>query len=69
MIVRSIVIEQVYEFQIVSFSTFVIVVIVSGSDLDGSGTEGHVDSDGVGDDGESTIEEGVFDEFTVEVLW
>ena len=49
-------------------SNLIIVRIVRGRDLDCSGTELHVDGDGVGDDGEAPGEEGVEGEFAVEVL-
>jgi len=65
----SVVVEKVDELEVVPLSTLVIVVVVSRSDLDGSGSEGHVDGDGVGDDGDSSSrDEGVDGELSVEVL-
>lgn len=49
--------------------SFIIVRVVRGCHFDGSGTELHVDGDGIGDDGETAVgDEGMNGEFTVEVL-
>jgi len=65
----SVVVEKIDKLEVVPLSTLVIVVIVSRSDLDGSGSESHVDGDGVGDDGNSSSrDERVDGELSVEVL-
>lgn len=67
-IVRSVVVHQVDEFQVVPLAAFVIVVVVRRGDLDGTGTKGHVDGDRVADDGDPSVNEGVFGELAVEML-
>lgn len=68
LIVRAIVIHQIDELQVVSLTTLEIVGVVGGRNLDGTGTEFHVDSDGIRDNGDSAAIEGMNDEFAMEVL-
>jgi hypothetical protein len=68
LVVCSIIVHQVDELEVVPLSTFVIVRVVSGGNLYGTGSESHVDGDGIGDDGESSVDEGVFDVLANEVL-
>ena len=66
---RPIIIQNIDELQIMPLADLVIVLIVCGGDLDRTGTELHIDDDGVGDDGEAAVgDEGVLEEFTVKVL-
>lgn len=66
---RTVVVKDVDELEVVSSSALVIVLVVRRRDLDGSGSKGHVDGDGVGDDGDASLrKEGVDDELAVEVL-
>jgi hypothetical protein len=67
LVVGTIIIHQVDEFEVVSLTALEIVRIVGGSDLDGSRTEFHIDRNGVGDNGDSAAVEGVNDKFTVEM--
>ena len=67
-VVSSVVVHQVDEFEVVPLSTFVIVRVVCGSNLDRSGSESHIDSDTVGNDRESSIDEGVLDVLSDQVL-
>jgi hypothetical protein len=68
LVVGSVVVHQVDEFQVVPLSTFVVVVIVGRGDLDGTGTESHVDGDGVADDGDSSVDEWMDGKLAVEML-
>jgi hypothetical protein len=43
-------------------------VIVGGGNLDGTGTESHVDGDGVADDGDSSVDEWMDGKLAVEML-
>jgi hypothetical protein len=67
LVVGTVIIHKVDELEIVSLTTLEIVGVVSWSDLDSTSTKRHVDSDRVGNDGDSTAIEWVNDEFTVEV--
>jgi hypothetical protein len=67
LVVGTVIIHEVNELEIVSLTTLEIVRVMGWSDLDRTGTKRHVDSDRVGDDGDSSAIEWVNDEFTVEV--
>ena len=67
LVIGTVIIHKIDEFEVVSLTTLEIVGVVSWSDLDSTSTEGHVDSDRVGDDGDSTAIERVNDVFTVKV--
>jgi hypothetical protein len=67
LVVCTVIVHEVDEFEVVSLTTLEIIGVVSWSDLDGTSTERHVDSDGIGDDGDSTAVEWVNDEFAMEV--
>lgn len=68
LVVGTVVVHQVDKLEVVPLSAFVIVGVVSGSDLDGSGSESHVDGDVIGNDGESSVDERVFDVLSDQVL-
>ena len=51
-----------------SNTNFIIVGIVRGSDLHGTGPELHVDGNGISDDRQTSIKEGMNREFAMEVL-
>jgi hypothetical protein len=68
LVISTVIIHQVDEFQLVAHTTLEIVGIVCGGDLDGTGTERHVDSDGIGNDGYAAAKEGVNGKFAVKVL-
>lgn len=68
LVVSSVVVHQVDKLEVVPLSTFVIVRVVSGSNLDGSGSERHVNGDAIGDDGESTVDERMLDVLANQVL-
>lgn len=63
-----VVVEDVYEGQLVPHTDVVVVRVVRGGDLHGTSSELHVDGDGVGDNGDASVEEGVDSEFAVQVL-
>ena len=67
LVIRTVIIHQIDKLEVVSLTTFEIVGIVGWSDFDGSGTEFHIDSNGIGNNGDSTAVEWVNDEFTVEM--
>lgn len=50
------------------FTNFIIVGVVCGGDLDGACSKLHINGDGVSDDRDAPLEEGVNGEFAVEVL-
>jgi hypothetical protein len=65
LVVCSIIIHQIDELEVISLTTLEIIGIVGWGNFDGSSTELHVDSDGVGDDWDSTSVEWVDNEFAV----
>jgi hypothetical protein len=67
LVVSTVVVHKVDELEVVSLTTLEIVGIVSWSDLDSTSTKRHVDSDRVGNDGDSSAVEWVDDEFAVKV--
>lgn len=67
LIICTIIIHEVDELEVVSLTALEIVGVMCRCDLDGTSTEGHVDGDRVGDDGDSTAVEWVDNEFTVQV--
>lgn len=68
LIVSSIVVHQIDKLEVVSLPAFVIVRVVSRGDLDGTSSEGHVDGDTIGNDGEPTVDERMLDILSNEVL-
>lgn len=67
LIICSIVVHEVDEFEVVSLTTLEIIRVMRRSDLDSSCTELHIDSDTISDDRDSTSVEWVDDVFAVEV--
>ena len=67
LVVGTVIIHEVDELEIVSLTTLEIIGVVSWSDLDSTSTKRHIDSDRIGDDGDSSAIEWVDDEFTVKV--
>lgn len=51
-----------------SHADFIIIGIVSGGNLNCAGSKFHIDDDSVCDDGEFTVEEGVYSKFPVQML-
>ncbi len=51
-----------------SYTNFVIIGVVCGSDLNGTGSELHINDDRVSDNGKSAIEERMDGELSVQVL-
>jgi len=64
----SIVVEDVDEWKAITNSNLIIISVMGGSNLHSSGTELHVDDNGVRDDWESAIDERMDGEFSVKVL-
>lgn len=64
---RTVIVQNIDEWQVMADSNLVIVWIMRRGDLHSAGTELHVDDDVVRDDGDAAVEEGVFGEFTVEM--
>jgi hypothetical protein len=64
----AIIVEDIDELELVPHTTFIVVGIVRGSDLDRSRTKRHVDGFAVRDDGNTAVDERVKGEFAVEVL-
>jgi hypothetical protein len=67
LVIRPIVIHQADKLEVVPHTTLEIVGIVRRGNLDGTSPKAHVDGDRVGDDGYTTVEEGVDDELAVEM--
>ena len=67
LVIGTVIIHKIDELEVVSLTTLEIVGVVSWSDLDSTSTKGHIDSDRVGNDGDSAAIERVNDEFAVEV--
>ena len=64
----SVVVEDVDERKVVTDSDLVIVPIMCGGDLDGSGAELHIDDYRVGDYRDSAIDERMDGKFSVKML-
>lgn len=64
----TIIIQDVDDGELVSDADFVIVEVVSGSNLHGTGTEFHVDDYVVSDDRDFAVNERVFRKFPMEML-
>jgi hypothetical protein len=67
LVVGTVIIHQVDEFEVISLTTLEIVGVMGWSDLNSTSTKRHIDSDRVGDDGDPSSVEWVNDEFAVEV--
>jgi hypothetical protein len=67
LVVCTVIVHEVDEFEVVSLTTLEIVRVVGWGNLDSTSTKRHVDSNGISDDGDSTAIEWVNDEFAVEV--
>mmetsp|Transcript_113724 Transcript_113724/g.317616 ORF Transcript_113724/g.317616 Transcript_113724/m.317616 type:complete len:208 (-) Transcript_113724:465-1088(-) len=67
MVDTSIFIQDGDKFQIVSFAAFVIIRIMGGGNLDGTGTKRHVDQFGIGNNGNFASTKGMNDEFAVQM--
>ena len=65
---KTLEIEDDHHGQVVALTTFKIVGVVSGGDLDDTSTEGHIDEGGISDDGDLFITEGALDELAVVLL-
>ena len=61
----TVVVEDVDESEVMPCTDGVVVGVVRGGDLHGTGTELHIDGDVVGDDGNESVEERMFREFAV----
>lgn len=64
----AIVVQNVYEIKLVSYSNIIIVWIVSGSDLHSTRPEGHINDDVVRHDWNTTVYEGMDSKLAVKVL-
>jgi hypothetical protein len=67
LVVGSVVVHKVDEFEVISLTTLEIVGVMGWGNLDSTSTKRHVDSDRIGDDGDSSAVERVNDEFAVKV--
>lgn len=63
----TIIVEDIYEVQLVSGTDFVIVRVMSGGNLDGTRSELHVDDNRILDDRDTPVDEGVDSELAVEM--
>ena len=64
----SVVVEDVDEWKAMTNSDLIIISVMGGSNLHSSGTELHVDDNGVRDDWDSAIDERMDGEFSVKML-
>jgi hypothetical protein len=68
MIVSPIIVHEVDKLEVVPHPALVIVLVMCWRNLHSTSTEGHVDGDGVGDDGNAAVDERVDGELAMEVL-
>lgn len=64
----TIVVQDVDEFEVVSYTNFVIVRVVCGSNLHGASTKFHINDDRVGDDRNAAVKEGVLGKLSMQML-
>jgi hypothetical protein len=65
----AVIVQNVYEIKLVSHSNIIIVGIVGGSDLHGTGPERHVDDNVIRHYWDTTVHERMDSKLAVKVLW
>lgn len=68
LVVCPIIVHQIDELQLIPRSTFEIIGVVCGSNLDSTSAELHVDGDGVGDDRYPPVNKRMDGKFSMEVF-
>ena len=65
LIERPIIIQDIYKREFMPHTNFVVVGIVSGRDLHGSGSKLHINNDRIGNDWQAAVDERMDGKFTV----
>ncbi len=65
---RPIILQDIHKLQVVSLANLIIRRVMCGCDFDGTCSKGHVNCEGICDDGQTAGDEGVFRKFSVKML-